>query len=137
MQKRKGLYCLVICMCVLCERKREICDLSSKNGDLSMTHDDGKAINSLYSALLLFCLVSCQFNLNFSMQAIVCVSGMFDRDMSGTIDINEFQSLWHYIQQWRSTFERYDSNRSGSIEAAELHTGQFVCRCVCGHVGAC
>ncbi|PVD32386.1 hypothetical protein C0Q70_07820 [Pomacea canaliculata] len=48
--------------------------------------------------------------------------GMFDRDMSGTIDINEFQSLWHYIQQWRSTFERYDSNRSGSIEAAELHT---------------
>ncbi|KAK7502963.1 hypothetical protein BaRGS_00005912 [Batillaria attramentaria] len=48
--------------------------------------------------------------------------GMFDRDMSGTIDINEFSSLWHYIQQWRSTFERYDSNRSGSIEANELHS---------------
>lgn len=48
--------------------------------------------------------------------------GMFDRDMSGTIDLSEFQSLWHYIQQWRSTFERYDSNRSGSIEAPELHS---------------
>ena len=51
------------------------------------------------------------------------LSGMFDKDMNGTIDINEFSSLWHYIQQWRSTFERYDSNRSGSIEGNELQSG--------------
>lgn len=56
----------------------------------------------------------------FNQETCRLMIGMFDRDMSGTIDINEFQSLWHYIQQWRSTFERYDSNRSGSIEGTEL-----------------
>ncbi|XP_076457033.1 peflin-like [Babylonia areolata] len=56
----------------------------------------------------------------FNQETCRLMIGMFDRDMSGTIDINEFQSLWHYIQQWRSTFERYDSNRSGSIEGSEL-----------------
>jgi Ca2+-binding EF-hand superfamily protein len=49
---------------------------------------------------------------------------MFDRDMSGTIDINEFTALWHYIQQWRTTFQQFDSNRSGSIEAHELQQGK-------------
>ncbi|XP_048248961.1 peflin-like [Haliotis rufescens] len=47
---------------------------------------------------------------------------MFDRDMSGTIDMNEFSALWNYIQQWRSVFERFDGNRSGAIEAQELHS---------------
>jgi len=51
---------------------------------------------------------------------------MFDRDMSGTIDVNEFAALWNYIQQWKSTFERFDSNRSGSIEAPELHSGVYL-----------
>ncbi|CAG5120398.1 unnamed protein product [Candidula unifasciata] len=46
--------------------------------------------------------------------------GMFDKDFSGTIDLYEFQALWHYIQQWKQTFDRYDINRSGSIEGPEL-----------------
>ncbi|BFZ21153.1 hypothetical protein BsWGS_24192 [Bradybaena similaris] len=46
--------------------------------------------------------------------------GMFDKDFSGTIDLYEFQALWHYIQQWKQTFDRYDVNRSGSIEGLEL-----------------
>ncbi|CAL1537265.1 unnamed protein product [Lymnaea stagnalis] len=46
--------------------------------------------------------------------------GMFDKDFSGTIDLYEFQSLWHYIQQWRAAFDRYDVNKSGSIEGHEL-----------------
>ena len=44
--------------------------------------------------------------------------------MSGTIDLYEFQALWHYIQQWKNTFDRYDSNKSGSIESHELHQGK-------------
>ncbi|BFZ11038.1 hypothetical protein BsWGS_14078 [Bradybaena similaris] len=46
--------------------------------------------------------------------------GLFDKDLSGTIDVYEFQALWHYIQQWKQTFDRYDSNKSGSIEGTEL-----------------
>lgn len=26
---------------------------------------------------------------------------------SGTIDVHEFQSLWQYIQQWKSCFDGY------------------------------
>lgn len=48
---------------------------------------------------------------------------MFDKDFSGTIDLYEFQALWHYIQQWKQTFDRYDVNRSGSIEGLELQQG--------------
>lgn len=47
---------------------------------------------------------------------------MFDRDQSGTISFQEFQQLWQYIQQWKGVFDRYDRDRSGQIEAHELHT---------------
>ena len=46
---------------------------------------------------------------------------MFDRDQSGTINFNEFCGLWNYITQWKGAFDRYDTDRSGSIEANELH----------------
>ena len=48
---------------------------------------------------------------------------LFDRDYSGTIDMNEFNSLWGYINQWRQVFSAYDQDRSGSISQQELHTG--------------
>ncbi|RUS75002.1 hypothetical protein EGW08_017225 [Elysia chlorotica] len=57
----------------------------------------------------------------FNLETCRLMVGMFDKDMSGTIDLHEFQALWHYIQQWKSTFDRYDSNKSGSIESQELH----------------
>ncbi|XP_013777757.1 peflin-like isoform X2 [Limulus polyphemus] len=47
--------------------------------------------------------------------------GMFDRDRTNTIDIHEFVSLWNCIQQWKQCFERFDRNRSGSIDALEFH----------------
>lgn len=49
------------------------------------------------------------------------VSGIFDRDQSGTISFQEFQQLWQYIQQWKGAFDRYDTDRSGAIEGQELH----------------
>ena len=50
---------------------------------------------------------------------------MFDRDHSGTIDLNEFQALWTYINQWKGVFDQYDRDRSGQIDANELNTGNF------------
>jgi len=56
----------------------------------------------------------------FNQETCRLMIGMFDKDFSGTIDLYEFQSLWHYIQQWKATFDKFDSNRSGSIEGHEL-----------------
>ena len=47
---------------------------------------------------------------------------MFDRDGNGTINFNEFESLWKYITDWQRTFETYDADRSGSIDQNELRT---------------
>jgi len=51
----------------------------------------------------------------------IFLSGIFDRDQSGTISFQEFQQLWQYIQQWKGSFDRYDTDRSGAIEGQELH----------------
>lgn len=51
---------------------------------------------------------------------------MFDKDGSGTINLNEFQQLWTYMNQWKGTFERIDANRSGSIESHELCAGNHI-----------
>lgn len=57
---------------------------------------------------------------NFSDTACLLMIGMFDRDRSGTIDVNEFQQLYNYINQWLATFRTYDRDNSGHIEEAEL-----------------
>jgi len=48
--------------------------------------------------------------------------GMFDRDRTGTIELQEFQALWTYIGQWRGIFDQFDRDRSGAIDGSELHT---------------
>lgn len=80
---------------------------------------DGDRSGRITAAELQRALVNTNWS-QFNAETCRLMIGMFDRDNSGTIDINEFQALWHYIQQWKQTFDRYDSNRSGSIEAMEL-----------------
>ena len=48
---------------------------------------------------------------------------MFDRNRSGQIDLQEFQSLWNYIQEWKRVFQMFDRNGSGSIDSQELCSG--------------
>lgn len=57
---------------------------------------------------------------NFSSVTCKMMIGMFDKDHSGTIDINEFQLLYNYINQWIATFRSFDRDHSGNIEEAEL-----------------
>ena len=45
---------------------------------------------------------------------------MFDNDGNGTIDLQEFQKLWVYINQWKGVFDTYDRDGSGNIDGAEL-----------------
>uniref|UniRef100_A0A183BEA3 EF-hand domain-containing protein n=1 Tax=Echinostoma caproni TaxID=27848 RepID=A0A183BEA3_9TREM len=58
------------------------------------------------------------FNRN-TVRLMMC---MFDRDHSGTIELNEFGQLVDYVQQWRSVFQRFDRDGSGTIDARELQT---------------
>lgn len=57
---------------------------------------------------------------HFNPETCRLMIGMFDKDMSGTIELNEFQALWNYIQQWKGVFEQFDQNRSGQIDFNEL-----------------
>ena len=49
------------------------------------------------------------------------LQGLFDHKNTGKIGVQDFAVLMKYVQQWRALFERYDTDRSGSVEAGELH----------------
>lgn len=48
---------------------------------------------------------------------------MFDKTRSGRIDVYGFSALLRFIQQWRSLFQQYDRDQSGSISFSELQQG--------------
>ncbi|KAM7319377.1 hypothetical protein ACRRTK_021060 [Alexandromys fortis] len=45
---------------------------------------------------------------------------MFDKTKSDRIDVVGFSALWEFLQQWKSLFQQYDRDRSGSISSVEL-----------------
>ena len=53
-------------------------------------------------------------------------AGMFDRDRNGTIDFNEFFSLWEFVTAWSNTFRQYDLDNSGAIDKRELSIGKVI-----------
>ena len=45
---------------------------------------------------------------------------MFDTNLSGSIDFNEFGPLFQYINQWKAKFDGYDKDRSGQMDQGEF-----------------
>ncbi|KAM7283021.1 programmed cell death protein 6 isoform X2 [Ixodes scapularis] len=56
----------------------------------------------------------------FNPETIRMMIGMFDRSRVGTVDFDEFVSLWNYITSWLSCFQSFDLDRSGAIDKREL-----------------
>ncbi|XP_064466609.1 programmed cell death protein 6-like [Ornithodoros turicata] len=56
----------------------------------------------------------------FNPETVRMMIGMFDRDRSGTINFDEFASLWNYITEWLNCFRGFDRDGSGSIDRQEL-----------------
>ncbi|XP_063620227.1 peflin isoform X1 [Cydia splendana] len=56
----------------------------------------------------------------FSHTACSLMIGMFDKDRSGHINVEEFDKLYTYINQWLAVFKTYDTDQSGHIDEQEL-----------------
>ncbi|KAF5398353.1 Programmed cell death protein 6 [Paragonimus heterotremus] len=60
-------------------------------------------------------------NIPFNINVVTLMIKMFDRDYSGHIEFNEFANLFTYVDQWKTCFQRFDTDNSGFIDAQELH----------------
>ncbi|XP_013785976.1 programmed cell death protein 6-like [Limulus polyphemus] len=56
----------------------------------------------------------------FNSETVRMMIGMFDRDNSGTINFEEFCSLWKYVTDWLNCFKSFDRDNSGNIDKNEL-----------------
>jgi len=57
---------------------------------------------------------------HFSEESCRIMVSLYDKNGSGCVDINEFQDLFRSMTQWQELFQRYDKDRSGSIEKEDL-----------------
>ncbi|KAH7970658.1 hypothetical protein HPB49_013273 [Dermacentor silvarum] len=56
----------------------------------------------------------------FNPDTVHLMINIFDRSRTGTINFQEFTSLWNYINDWLKCFQSFDKDRSGSIDKREL-----------------
>ncbi|XP_014741112.1 PREDICTED: peflin [Sturnus vulgaris] len=57
---------------------------------------------------------------SFNDETCLLMINMFDKTRSGRIDVYGFSALLRFVQQWRSLFQQYDRDQSGSISFSEL-----------------
>ncbi|KAJ6111762.1 hypothetical protein N7523_007823 [Penicillium sp. IBT 18751x] len=57
---------------------------------------------------------------SFHPRTVKVMIRMFDKDGNGSINFDEFVSLWKYLAAWRELFDRFDEDRSGRISLPEF-----------------
>ncbi|KAK1153092.1 peflin-like [Acipenser oxyrinchus oxyrinchus] len=57
----------------------------------------------------------------FNDETCLMMINMFDKSNTGKMDLFGFSGLWGFMQQWKSLFQQFDRDRSGTISANELH----------------
>lgn len=57
----------------------------------------------------------------FNLETCRTMITMLDRDFSGKMGFNEFKELWGALNQWKTTFMQFDTDRSGTVEPHEMH----------------
>ncbi|KAK7085346.1 peflin or Penta-EF hand domain-containing protein 1 [Halocaridina rubra] len=57
----------------------------------------------------------------FTEEACNFMISMFDKNHSGTINLQEFGQLFAFVNEWIENYQRYDQDKSGTICEKELH----------------
>ncbi|KAI0261810.1 hypothetical protein BGY98DRAFT_929321 [Russula aff. rugulosa BPL654] len=56
----------------------------------------------------------------FEINTVKLLMSLFDIDRNGSIDVNEFDGLWKYIEVWQGVFGYFDKNKNNTIDGDEL-----------------
>ncbi|KAI9556143.1 hypothetical protein GHT06_018717 [Daphnia sinensis] len=62
---------------------------------------------------------------HFSIEACELLVKMFSSENSKTIDLQGFKQLFHYVNQWKTSFHMFDKDSSGAIDEKELGQALF------------
>lgn len=46
---------------------------------------------------------------------------LFDLDKNGGLNVREFETLYYYVKQWVSAFNKYDTDKTGFLDESELN----------------
>ncbi|NWJ05996.1 PEF1 protein, partial [Crypturellus undulatus] len=79
---------------------------ADRSGSISVKELQAALVNNNWSA--------------FSADTCALMLNLFDQSGSGRMDVYGFSALLRFIQQWRSLFQQYDRDQSGSISVEEL-----------------
>ncbi|XP_061097167.1 calpain-3-like [Conger conger] len=57
---------------------------------------------------------------DFSLESCRSMIALMDTDGSGKLNLQEFHQLWSKIKKWQGIFNRYDVNKSATIDSYEM-----------------
>ncbi|KAK3800956.1 hypothetical protein RRG08_001204 [Elysia crispata] len=63
----------------------------------------------------------------FNIEMTRSLVAILDRDATGKLGYNEFSKLWNDLRIWKSTFKKFDADRSGFMSSYELRNALHSC----------